>query len=107
MVTSAIAPAITVTMAMTMASRGRSTKTDDSIASASGRSHRRRSLDRRSGPQRPESLHDHLLAPLESLGNDGVRAGLAPQLHPPDDGFAAFHDEDIDALLVGDQRSLR
>src|SRR5690348_5140731 len=59
--TSAIAPAITVTMAMTMARRGRSTKIDDSIASASGCRSHRRSLHGGAGPERAQPLDDHLL----------------------------------------------
>src|SRR5262249_26348723 len=94
-------------MAMTMARRGRSTKIADSIASTlveralnRGRAHRRA---RTNGL---EALDDDQLAARKSLLDDGVGAGLAADLDAFDRRLPVLDHEDVDALLIGDQRRL-
>src|ERR1700751_162063 len=104
---SASAPAIVVTMAMTMASRGRSTKTEDSIKLASDRLRHRACSHRYSGTDPLQAVHDDLLAAGQPGVDHDIRAALGAGLDALDDGLAILDDEDIDAPLVGDERSLR
>src|SRR6476659_3824171 len=103
---SASAPAIVVTMAMTMASRGRSTKTEDSIKLASDRLRHWACSHRYSGTDPLQAVHDDLLAAGQPSVNHDVRAALGAGLNALDDGLAILDDEHIDAPLVGDERSL-
>src|ERR1700751_3565393 len=85
-------PAIVVTSAMTIASRGRSTKIAESIGLSPA--HARvigRSPNRRPGPQALDTLDDDLLAPVESRGHDDVRAAFATGLDATDRRPAALH----------------
>src|SRR6476661_8104168 len=103
---SASAPAIVVTMAMTMASRGRSTKTEDSIELTSNRLGHRACSHRYSGADPLQAVHDNLLAAGQARVNHDVRAALGAGLDALDGGLAVVDDEHIDAPLVGDERSL-
>src|SRR5262249_23882244 len=106
---SASAPAIVVTMAMTTASRGRSTKMADSIASSSLVEDRlkRGSVHWRAGAHGLESLHDDLLVALEP-GLDGDTGAHVPQgLDPFHDCLAVLHDKQVDTLLVRNEGGLR
>src|SRR5262245_4951738 len=104
---SASAPAIVVTMAMTMESRGRSTKTEDSIELTSDRLRHRACSHRCSGTDPLQPVHDDLLAAGQARVNHNVRAALGAGLDALDDGLAVLDDEHIDATLVGDERGLR
>ena len=53
-----------------------------------------------------QPLDDDLLAARQALVDDHV-GPLSPPGLPPHRGLAVLDDEDIDALLVGDQRRLR
>src|SRR5271169_5739800 len=59
------------------------------------------------GPQRLAPLDDDLVADGESLVDDDARSAGAGSLDPADRRLAAVDHEDIDALLVRDQRRLR
>src|SRR6188472_730563 len=104
---SANAPAIVVTIAMTMARRGRSTKTDESMDSTLLHALRQRPRSyRRAGTDPLQTLHDDRLTSGQARGDHHIGAVLAGRLDAPDRGLAVLHDEHVDALLVGDQRSL-
>src|SRR5215467_15746337 len=96
-----------VTIAMTMARRGRSTKIAESIGLASF-DHRRQ----RGGPYREartdalQSLDDDQLAPGQSAFDNYVRATCACRLHAFDGGLAVLDDENVNAFLIGDQGGL-
>src|SRR5262249_43392643 len=105
---SASRPAIVVTIEMTMARRGRSTKMAESIASASA--------DRRLDRVRPhrcarthtrQPLDDDLLTAGEAGVHHDAGAGLAARLDAPDHRLAVLDHEHVDALLVGNQGGLR
>src|SRR6476659_4949318 len=102
---SANAPAIVVTMAMTMASRGRSTKTEESIESTPQCLRHRACSHRYSGTDPLQAVHDDLLAAGQARVNHDIRAALGAGLDALDVGLAV-DDEHIDAPLVGDERSL-
>src|ERR1700726_105305 len=105
---SARKPAMVVTIAMTIASRGRSTKMAENIGSAPlERRRHRASLDRRSGAHPLQSFDDDLLAPGQAFLDDRIRSALTPRLDPFHDGLAVLDHEDIDAFLIGDQGRLR
>ena len=59
------------------------------------------------GRTRLQALDDDLLAAGQALLDDDVGAALGAELDALDDRLAVLDDEDIDALLVGDQRRLR
>src|SRR6476469_5225223 len=103
---SASAPAIVVTMAMTMASRGRSTKTEESIESTPQCLRHRACSHRYSGTDPLQAVHDDLLAAGQARVNHDIRAALGAGLDALDGGLAVVDDEHIDAPLVGDERSL-
>src|ERR1700737_175241 len=107
-VESAGAPAIVVTIAMTMARRGRSTKIADSMASAliEGALNRCRPY-RRTRAHALEPLHDPPLAAREAGIDHDAGAGFATGLDAFDDRLAVLDDENVDAFLIGNQRSLR
>src|SRR4051794_15496627 len=102
------APAIVVITAITIASRGRSTKIADSMGSAP--------VDRLGNgacahghpcAQTLQPLNDYELAAGEALVDDNARPAFASRLHSPDDSLAVVGDEDIDAFLIRDQSRLR
>src|SRR5580693_41890 len=100
MANSASRPAIVVTIAMTIANRGRSTKMAESMTSAlvergpdRGRAHRC------ARPHALEPLDDDVLAAVEPLIDDDAGAGLAAGLDALDHRFAVFDHEHVDALL--------
>src|SRR3954454_5838831 len=104
----ASAPAIVVITAMTIASRGRSTKIADSMGSAPvDRLRDRAGAHGHPGAQTLQPLDDHELAAREALVDDDARPAFAARLHSPDDSLAVVRDEDIDALLIRDQSRLR
>src|SRR5256886_7139103 len=100
------APAIVVTMAMTMASRGRSTKTEESIESAPQGLRDRTRSDRYSRTDPLQAFDDNLFASGQARIDDDVRSALGTGLDALNDGLAVLDDEHIDASLVGDQRRL-
>src|ERR1700724_1667287 len=104
---SASKPAMVVTMAMTIASRGRSTKMAENIGSAPFERRRRAGRDRNSGAHPLQSFDDDLLVPGQGFLDDGIRSALTPRLDPLHDGLAVLDHEDIDAFLIGDQGRLR
>src|SRR5262249_59323843 len=104
---SASAPAIVVTMARTMAGRGRSTKTEESIESTPQCLRHRAWSHRYSGTDPLQAVDDDLLAAGQPRVNHDVRAALGAGLDALDDGLAVLDDEHIDATLVGDERGLR
>src|SRR5262245_17099965 len=95
-------------MAMTMASRGRSTKIAESIASASadGRLHRI-GHHRRTRSHALQAIDDDQLAALETLADDDTGPGRSAGLDASYDRLAVLDHEDINAFLVGDERGLR
>src|SRR5215475_15936556 len=100
-------PAIAVTSAMTTASRGRSTKIDENIASAADRPFSRYSHHNQ---PRPQTLHASLVdefAPGKPFCNDDGGTQRLPYFDAPDRRFSILNNEHIDALLISDQRSLR
>src|SRR5215831_628640 len=104
---SAKRPAIVVTSAMTIASRGLSTKMAESIGSALLQAWRDRlGLDRHAGADRLQAFDDHLLAARQTLRNNDVFAVGAAGLEPPDRDLPAIDDKDIQALLISDERRL-
>src|SRR5215471_12122667 len=97
-----------VTMAMTIASLGRSTKIADSIGSApSNRLRYRAGADRYAGAHVLQSFDDDELAAGQPFIDDDVRPALGARLDAPDDGLAVVDHKHIDAALIGDQRGLR
>src|SRR5690349_5903840 len=105
MTSSDTSPAIVVTRAMTIASRGRSTKIAESIGLAAvERGGQRRRLHRRARSQRLRALDDDQFSALQAFGDDDVLAAGAAGLQAPDCRPAVLDDKDVDALLVGDQR---
>src|SRR6516225_9526828 len=101
-------PAIVMTRAMTIANRGRSTKIADSIGSATVEcgSYRCRS-DCYSRPQRFEALDDDELVARQALRDDDIFAAGAAGLDTPDRHLPIFDDKHVNALLIGQQGSLR
>src|SRR5580692_2981856 len=100
---SARKPAMVVTMAMTMASRGRSTKMAESIGSAPVERRHRASLDRRTGAHPLQSFDNDQLVSGQAFLDDGIRSALTAGLDPLHNGFAILDHEDVDAFLVCDQ----
>src|SRR5216683_4333875 len=104
---SATAPAMVVTIAMTIASRGRSTNMAESIGLAPCQSCRQRVCPyRHAGPDALQSLHDDLLAPGEALINHDAGPTFAARLDALDRGLAVLDCKNIDAALIGDQGRL-
>src|SRR5579872_7022546 len=101
-------PAIVVTIAMTVASLGRSMKIVENTLSTSGWWCRSgRSKHGRASPQRLHPLHDHLIPRLEPVIDNCIRTGLATGLYTPYRCLAIFHNKYIDALLIGNESRLR
>src|SRR5262245_7302148 len=86
-------PAIVVTRAMTIASRGRSTKTADSIGLPLQIGLCRTGLHRHAGAQSLQALDDDLIAGVEALADDDVFAVGAAGLDPPDRDLAVIDHE--------------
>ena len=108
MVNSASRPAIVVTMAMTMARRGRSTKMAESMAQLRlGDRRQRRGVHRHPGPDVVQALDDDLFAARQPLVDDDVGAAFARRLDALDRRLAVLDHKHIDALLIGEQRCLR
>src|SRR5215475_2139575 len=108
MLNSVATPAMVVTIAMTIASRGRSTKTADSMVSVPAERLRHgRRPHRRAVAHGLQPFDDDLLAARQALLDHYVGAVLAAGLESLHHGRAILDDEDVDALLVGDQRRLR
>src|ERR1700732_3900420 len=96
-----------VTMAMTIASRGRSTKIAESIGLPPGqRGGERARPHRDAGPDALQSLNDDLLATGEALVNHDAGTIFAPGLDPLDHGLAVLDGKHIDAALIGNQGRL-
>src|SRR5262245_6128630 len=94
-------PAIAVTSAMTTASRGRSTKMDENIASAADRLLGRH---RRYSQPRPQALHaprDDEFTTGQAVRDDDRSAHRLPHFHTPHDRFFIFDNKHVDTLLVG------
>ena len=101
-------PAIVVTIAMTVARRGRSMKMAENTRSAPAeRRWCRAGDDRRARAKAFQSLNDDLLAALQAIFDDGIRARLTAQLYAFDRRLAVHDKEDIRTLLIDDQRGLR
>src|ERR1700687_2936863 len=96
-----------VTTAMTIASRGRSTKMAENIGSAPFEHRHRTSFDRRSGAHPLQSFDDDLLVPGEAFLDNGIRSALTARLDPFHHRLAVLDHEDIDAFLIRDQGRLR
>src|SRR3984893_185433 len=104
---SATAPAMVVTMAMTIASRGRSTNMAESIGLAPCQSCRQRVRPyRHAGPDALQSLHDDLLAPGEALIDDDAGPTFTARLDALDRGLSVLDRKNVDAALIGDQGRL-
>src|ERR1700722_16983405 len=103
----ATSPAIVVTIAMTIASRGRSTNTDENICSTRiGCCCHRACLDRLSRPNALEPFDNDLLAAFQPFDDD-IRSALAARLYSLDHRFAVFNSKYVHACLVRDERGLR
>src|SRR3954468_19712142 len=101
-------PAIVVISAMTTASRGRSTKMADNIELAPAQACRSRACCyRHSGPQRLNAVDNNLLAAGQTFGDNHSLTVCPARLDPADRDLAVLDDEDVDALLIGDQGGLR
>ncbi len=97
-----------VTSAMTMASLGRSTNTEDNMALTPACDWLNwRCPDLSPWANTLQPLDDHQLATRQPLVDDDVGAAFTTRLNPFNSGLVVFDDEDIDALLIGDQRALR
>src|SRR5215213_5189527 len=93
---------------MTIASRGRSTKMAENIDLALIQVGRGRvCLYRHTGPQRLHAFDDDLLAAGQPFGDNHSLPVWPARLDPADRDLAVIDDEDVDALLVGDQGGLR
>src|SRR6476659_6056150 len=104
----ASAPAIVVITAMTIASRGRSTKIADIMGSAPvDRLRDRACAHGHPRAQALKSLDDDELAAGETLVDDDARPTLARGRHAPDDSLAVVRDEHVHAFLIGDQSARR
>src|SRR4029077_12382709 len=101
------APAIVVTMAITIASRGRSTNTDDNTGQlrSACRSHRARS-HRRAGSNTLQALNDYQFASCQARIDDDASTAGASGLDAPCRCLAVFHHEYIDAGLIRYQSGL-
>src|SRR6476660_5924967 len=99
-------PAIAVTSAMTTASRGRSTKMDENIASAADRLFSRYSQHGQSRPQTLQASRGDQFATIEPFGDDDGSAHRLSNFYAPDGSLSILDDEDVDALLISDQRGL-
>src|SRR5271163_4681585 len=96
-------PAMVVTMAMTIASRGRSTKMAENIGSAPFECCHRAGFDRNSGAHPLQSFNDDLLVAGQAFLNDSIGSVLAPWLDPLHDSLAVLDHEDVDTFLIRDQ----
>src|SRR5580692_8894926 len=107
MARSARPPAIVMTIATTIARRGRSTKiaesTDSTPAKHFGRV--RSNLDSRANEGQP--VNDDKLASGQALINYRPRIDLTARLDTFDHGLAVLHHEDIDPFLIGNKSRLR
>src|SRR6516164_7168517 len=93
---------------MTMASRGRSTKIDESIESALPEGLRQRGCPHRYPRTYPlQPFHDDRFATGQAGFNHHVRAGLAAGLDALDNRLPVLDDKHVDAFLVGDQPAER
>src|SRR4051812_32477165 len=104
----ASAPAMVVTIAMTIESRGRSTKIDESIGLTPAERPAGRACPHsgsRSHPLQP--VDDDLLTAGEAVLHDHVGPALAPDLDAPHGGLTVLDDEHVNTALVGDQCGLR
>ena len=100
------APAMVVTIAITIASLGRSTKMEESTAQllTSGMGEARTGVPGLI-PCNPSTMtRSPALSPRL---DDGVRADFRAGLHAANGGFSILGNEDIESLLVGDKRGLR
>src|SRR5580765_3050565 len=101
MINSDSRPAIVVTSAMTMASRGRSTKIAENIDLASVQGWRRRAgLYCHPRSQCLKPLDDELLAAGQAPGDDDVGTAGAAGGDPSDGHLAVLDNEDVDTLLI-------
>src|ERR1700722_2655789 len=107
MAKSASPPAIVITIATTIARRGRSTKIAESTDSTPAKHFRRvRShLDSRANEGQP--VNDDKLASGQALINYRPRIDLTARLDTFDYGLAVLHYEDIDPFLIGNKSRLR
>src|SRR5580700_8295322 len=102
------APAMVVTMAMTIASRGRSTKMAESIRLAPRQDRGQRACPhRRAAPDALQSLDDDLVAGGETLFDYDAGAAFAASLDALDHGLAILDRKYIDTALISDQSGLR
>src|SRR5581483_937237 len=93
---------------MTIARRGRSTKIAENIASAPvGRWRKGCRADCYARSYSLESFDDDEFATRQSLLHHNACADCGTRLDPPYRGLPVVRDEDVDALLVGNQRGLR
>src|SRR5262245_26398499 len=95
-------PAIAVTSAITTASRGRSTKIDENIASAADRLFNRYGHHSQPRPQTLHATHCDEFAAGQPLCDDDRSAHRLPDFHASDSRLPVLHNEDVDALLVCD-----
>src|SRR6476619_7315497 len=102
------APAIVVTTAMTIASLGRSTKTDDSTDKlrSTGRSYRG-GAHRCAGPDALQALYDDQFSASKTGVDHNARAAFGSGLDPPYRRFPVRNNENVNTFLVGYQRRLR
>src|ERR1700756_1182502 len=96
-----------VTMATTIASRGRSTKMADNMGSASAQCGGKRRSHFSTRTHKQQALDDDQLPTLKALVDHHTGIGLAARLHPLDRSFAILDGEQVDTLLVGNERGLR
>src|SRR4051794_9194443 len=95
-------PAIVVTSAMTIASRGRSTKIAENIDLALIQIWQCRGcLDRHTGPQRLNAFDNDLLAARQTFGDNDPLAVCPARLDPTDRDLAVLDNKNVDALLIG------
>src|SRR4051794_28738853 len=100
-------PAIVVTSAITIASRGRSTKMAENIDLALIQIwHSRVCLDRHTGPQRLNAVDNDLLAARQTFGDNYPLAICSARFDPTDHDLAVLDNKDVDALLIGNQSGL-
>src|SRR5581483_936677 len=100
-------PAIVVTSAITIASRGRSTKIDENMSLAADGLFDGASGDRHARPQSSHPADNDQLSAGEAVGNDNRAAYGWPNLDTLNCSLSAVDRKDIDTLLVRNQRRLR
>ena len=99
-------PAIAVTSAITIASRGRSTKIDENIALTTDRFFNWRGCHRDSRPKTLHATDDDKFPARKAIGDNDRTSYHLPHFQTPDRRFPVLDDENVNTLLIRDQCGL-